>query len=130
MGRPRTRVYEPRPVKHCAKCGVVTERPSRRGIAFCFSCSNVLTELSQIATRHVTKQIRLGAMPKAKALCCVDCSKPAHDYDHRDYDKPLDVVPVCRSCNILRGPAIQGRTALTAPRPVAPSADACPTTAG
>ena len=33
---------------------------------------------------------------------CVDCGKPAHSYDHRDYEKPLDVEPVCRSCNRRR----------------------------
>jgi hypothetical protein len=25
-------------------------------------------------------------------------------YEHRDYTKPLQVEPVCRSCNALRGP--------------------------
>ena len=39
------------------------------------------------------------------AINCVDCAEPATRYDHRDYDKPLDVEPVCRSCNQKRGPA-------------------------
>ena len=29
----------------------------------------------------------------------------AYDYDHRDYSKPLEVDPVCRRCNQMRGPA-------------------------
>lgn len=37
---------------------------------------------------------------------CVDCGKRATCYDHRDYARPLDVDPVCDSCNCLRGPAI------------------------
>jgi hypothetical protein len=36
---------------------------------------------------------------------CVDCGAPATDYDHRNYDKPLDVDPVCHKCNCRRGPA-------------------------
>ena len=36
---------------------------------------------------------------------CVDCGKRATEYDHRDYNKPLDVEPVCNTCNRLRGPA-------------------------
>ncbi len=37
---------------------------------------------------------------------CVDCGKKAGHYDHRDYNQPLDVQPVCESCNCRRGPAI------------------------
>ena len=36
----------------------------------------------------------------------MDCGKQAHEYDHRDYDKPLEVEPTCKSCNSKRGPAI------------------------
>lgn len=36
---------------------------------------------------------------------CVDCGAPAECHDHRDYSKPLHVEPVCRSCNVRRGPA-------------------------
>jgi hypothetical protein len=38
---------------------------------------------------------------------CVDCGAQARDYDHRDYNKPLEVDPVCRRCNLRRGPAIE-----------------------
>jgi hypothetical protein len=55
----------------------------------------------------VQRAIRRGEMPPAKALICVDCGKPALEYDHRDYSKPLEVEPVCSSCNHFRGPAIQ-----------------------
>jgi hypothetical protein len=36
---------------------------------------------------------------------CVDCGNPAEVYEHRDYGRPLDVEPVCRDCNRLRGSA-------------------------
>jgi hypothetical protein len=37
---------------------------------------------------------------------CVDCGGKATVYDHRDYAYPLDVEPVCRSCNSKRGSAL------------------------
>jgi hypothetical protein len=39
------------------------------------------------------------------ATACVDCGEGAKEYDHRDYDFPLQVEPVCTSCNRKRGPA-------------------------
>jgi hypothetical protein len=36
----------------------------------------------------------------------MDCGAKATAYDHRDHAKPLDVQPVCDSCNSKRGPAI------------------------
>lgn len=44
-------------------------------------------------------------LPPADGQTCVDCGKRAFYYDHRYYSRPLDVVPVCRGCNIKRGPA-------------------------
>jgi len=37
---------------------------------------------------------------------CVDCGKRAQCWDHRDYSKPLEVDPVCKSCNYHRGPGL------------------------
>lgn len=55
---------------------------------------------------EVAKAVRKGLLPKLDGtIKCVDCGKPAHNYEHRDYAKPLDVSPVCRSCNHKRGPA-------------------------
>jgi hypothetical protein len=39
-------------------------------------------------------------------FACQDCGKQAEVYDHRDYNRPLDVAPVCRSCNVMRGSAV------------------------
>lgn len=46
---------------------------------------------------------------------CVDCGAEAMVYDHREYAKPLDVEPVCISCNKLRGPAIDSGALLPHP---------------
>ena len=57
------------------------------------------------ACAAVARAVKTGELKSPKECNCVDCGKAAMDYDHRDYAKPLDVVPVCRSCNKLRGPA-------------------------
>lgn len=49
--------------------------------------------------------VRLGLLPKANTLTCVDCGERGGAWDHRDYAKPLAVEPVCFRCNMLRGPA-------------------------
>lgn len=58
------------------------------------------------AMAAVAKAVKAGALPEVSSRQCDDCGKPATLYEHRNYNKPLDVVPVCRSCNSKRGPAI------------------------
>lgn len=57
----------------------------------------------------VAKAVKAGILPAVTACRCSDCGKPATEYEHRDYNKPLDVVPVCKSCNFRRGMAIPVR---------------------
>lgn len=52
---------------------------------------------------------RKGLLPSPKTFTCADCGAPATEYDHRDYNLPLAVDPVCRGCNVRRGPAIPKR---------------------
>lgn len=56
----------------------------------------------------VQAAIKRGVLPPLKGghYACVDCGGIALEYDHRDYGRPLDVEPVCRSCNHARGTAI------------------------
>ncbi len=56
--------------------------------------------------RLVQIAIRDGYLPKPSTLLCQDCGQPAQVYDHRDYNRPLDVEPVCHACNVKRGPAV------------------------
>lgn len=51
------------------------------------------------------KGIKLGLIPNRIGELCVDCGKTAAAHDHRDWSKPLEVDPVCLSCNKKRGPA-------------------------
>ena len=58
------------------------------------------------AYRIVWMAIRYGFLPHPKTQKCVDCGEGAECYDHRDYNRPLDVEPVCHPCNVRRGPGI------------------------
>jgi hypothetical protein len=57
----------------------------------------------------VNLAVQTGRLRPPKDFLCDDCGKTATDYDHRDYGKPLEVDPVCRSCNLRRGRALPKR---------------------
>lgn len=95
----------------CRKQTLVTRR-SRR----CYACNrahydnwnSTIRVIQSGAHKAVRHAIRDGLLPclKAYPLRCTDCSARAICYDHRDYREPLKVDPVCRRCNVRRGPAI------------------------
>jgi sulfur relay (sulfurtransferase) complex TusBCD TusD component (DsrE family) len=100
--------------KICHDCNnEITDRDLRA--RFCFPCSDKRPiKNGQIKSASlVAKAIKEGKLRPVKEFMCVDCGKQATDYDHRDYNKPLDVVPVCRSCNVRRGAAIPLKTDLS-----------------
>jgi hypothetical protein len=76
-----------------------------RGAYFCNQCSREHTKENVQALYKVRAARLAGLLPDPSVCACADCGKPARDYEHRDYTKPLDVQPVCRSCNVKRGPA-------------------------
>lgn len=57
----------------------------------------------------IAKAIRSGHLQPPVAFPCADCGGRATEYDHRDYNEPLNVSPVCRGCNARRGKAIPRR---------------------
>lgn len=93
----------------CNECG---ETEATTGGSFYYICSNCkpadhYTNGAQYkAHKAVADARRRGELKDPGELDCVDCGGPAIEYDHRDYSKPLEVVPVCRRCNLRRGPAI------------------------
>jgi hypothetical protein len=60
-------------------------------------------------TAHFTvaRAIRKGELASPRGMACADCGGGAIEYDHRDYTQPLMVEPVCRRCNLRRGPALK-----------------------
>lgn len=70
------------------------------------SAQSMKLAIAYPARAAVAQAIRDGKLPRLDGtIQCVDCGKPAKNYDHREYARPLDVQPVCRSCNLKRGPA-------------------------
>jgi hypothetical protein len=95
--------------KRCAACGQMRDHLGP-GNSMCHSCRNkqyrLLGSISGPAHRKVQKAIRAGSLAKLDgSVQCVDCGASAAIYDHREYARPLDVDPVCRRCNVRRGPA-------------------------
>ena len=93
--------------KFCAICNVNIEMRDSRAI-FCFKCTDEKGKRTGGRKAHylVKKAIKEGVLSSLKNLICVDCFAPAKVYEHRDYNKPLEVVPVCKRCNKIRGVAI------------------------
>lgn len=82
----------------------------RAGAVLCGDCvvphHQMLIAFRAPAMKAVGAAIVMGLLPKLSgSVACVDCERPAQVYDHRAYARPLDVQPVCRSCNSRRGPA-------------------------
>ena len=94
--------------RKCVICGSNIPREKGRGqSSYCSNiCSGLVSDARHSVQRLIHKSINQHGMPSAKSFSCVDCGNPAFDYDHRRYKAPLDVVPVCRPCNLKRGPAI------------------------
>jgi hypothetical protein len=74
----------------------------------CFDCLDKTYVINggRAAAVKVKIAIRKKLLPPPTDFKCMDCGVPATCYDHRDYNKPLDVQPVCSRCNTLRGSAI------------------------
>lgn len=57
------------------------------------------------AHKVVWTLIHLGAMEAATTMTCFDCGSHAREYHHfMGYQKPLHVLPLCRSCHFKREP--------------------------
>lgn len=91
----------------CLVCGVDITRRGAQAL-YCLGCYHKANRRNGAAEAYkaVAKEVKAGRLAPAKTRACVDCGDVARHYDHRDYNKPLEVVPVCPRCNKLRGPAI------------------------
>lgn len=90
---------------HSCKNTFVSSRPNIGRRRYCQSCKLLLTKTQGRAKYAVYVAVQNSVLPELARLLCVDCGKPAEAYDHRNYEKPLEVVPVCSGCNSKRGPA-------------------------
>jgi hypothetical protein len=89
-------------VRKCVVCG---GEPYSARAKFCDDC---LTGSKPASVEYaVLRAVRRGELRPVRECVCVDCGAPARHYDHRDYNKPTEVDPVCVPCNMRRGPAIR-----------------------
>lgn len=72
---------------------------------YCLKCYPLVLELQKICNKLIIKAIKFNKLKHVTDYLCVDCGNRSVVYDHRDYTRPLAVVPVCKSCNCRRGPA-------------------------
>lgn len=90
-----------RRVRACIWCG----KPHTRRALHCYDCLDKAVEWQINARRQVAAAIKACLLPPPTRFRCTDCNLRASEYEHRNYSRPLDVEPVCRSCNRRRGPA-------------------------
>uniref|UniRef100_A0A6M3K404 Putative DNA binding, helix-turn-helix domain containing protein n=1 Tax=viral metagenome TaxID=1070528 RepID=A0A6M3K404_9ZZZZ len=91
-------------VRACSCCGVESELSNASVV--CHGCASAINAIASEVKRIVAKAIRAGTIPKARGQVCADCKGEATEWDHRYYGEPLNVEPVCRRCNKLRGYAL------------------------
>lgn len=98
----------------CSVCGVVHISRCSTNKGRCPNCTAQGLRNPSVGYRwtgtdegcsRVSALIREGRLQHPTKLACVDCGKAAEQYDHRDYNKLEEVQPVCRGCNLRRGPA-------------------------
>lgn len=103
----------------CCACGAIDLVSGGSSNHRCVPCRIEYSNDSRQATKKraislVGAAVKAGALPPARLRMCVDCGEQARDYDHRDYSRPLAVDPVCRRCNLRRGPAARSVASLKA----------------
>lgn len=96
-------------LRKCVKCE--GEFIGANHTRMCRACGDPLmkqrlaiTGAAHRVVAHAKKHGRLSRLDGS--VICVDCGGTAVCYDHRDYAAPLNVDPVCRKCNVRRGPAV------------------------
>lgn len=94
----------------CFDCGALLARPLNSRPRVCPSCKTGNRGGAR-AVNIVQRAIRDGLLPHPASRVCEDCGNAAQVYDHRDYNRPLLVEPVCHTCNMRRGPATRLREA-------------------
>lgn len=76
--------------------------------------------LREAAQKFTRVAVAEGFLLNPKDCKCTDCPEQAECYDHRDYGKPMDVEPVCRSCNCKRYTGFMPERVVQPPKFAAP----------
>jgi hypothetical protein len=102
------RLKNPRAPMDCARCAKPLPLLRHYKQYICAQCAidRNTPKNGFDAHKMVELAVRLGYLKPVSECLCVQCGAQATDYDHRDYNKPLEVEPLCRGCNVTRPPAI------------------------
>ncbi len=97
------RLYEPYHFIKCESCGELEQCRQDQLAAkrYCGDCKKALDKISP-TVRRALHGMRL---PPASTYTCIDCGEQAAVWEHRNYDRPHEVVATCHPCNKFRGPA-------------------------
>ena len=101
----------------CLVCCVPIKRTSLGNKFYCVDCKPFVLAVQVEATLKVANAISKGLLKKQSDCVCNDCGIGAQIYDHRRYLRPLEVEPLCQSCNGIRGAAIDIKEAVQARMP-------------
>jgi hypothetical protein len=96
------------PKKTCPDCGDDYQSLHSQRCDTCSHARYVFRRFASgqtLAASAVAAARRNGILQPPTNFQCTDCDCGATEYDHRDYNNPLDVDPVCRGCNRRRGSA-------------------------
>lgn len=96
-------------MRTCKDCGAGETWGQSPRCELCCRARNVYTRFASgrcWATVEVSRAKKAGLLRSPRGMKCTDCDAGAIEYDHRDYNYPLVVDPVCRRCNVRRGSAI------------------------
>lgn len=105
-----------RPIMVCSNCGFLIARQSSTGQwargksqrQHCSACQGLFAKVIALAHGRILTLIKRGVMEPWEGKSCIDCGAPAVSYDLRNYSLPKEAVPICKSCNNIRGPGILG----------------------
>ena len=97
---------KPAPIK-CRVCdSMFVRKRDRSHSEYCsITCASAVSGARSKILNAIRARVVRGDLERPTTLLCADCGKQAREYDHRNYLRPFEVVPVCRSCNLKRGPA-------------------------
>ena len=90
-------------VRTCIVCKDVFIAHYNRQI--CNACRPEALKILHAASRKTKAAVKTGELldPSLAGLLCSYCGEKAYMWEHRDYARPLDVVPSCHSCNCKVG---------------------------
>lgn len=107
------------PHRACLVCQRVMGRGFHHSRIVCDWCSDQYRMFKMCVQQKVKSAIHSGKLPDWRGLRCFVCSDDAIGYHHSDYSEPLNVQPICRSCNWRLGHARMDRVELMPSRKAA-----------